>query len=485
VSSRSSAWRLWPAALVALLPVALPALLAAPGGPVILYPRPVLCQPFPPPPPPLVILAPAFRPIRFEVWLPADAQLWISGTRMSVAGEVRAFQTAPVAVGCDYGYTLTATCGDQTVTWNVLLRHSDPAQVFDMRSAFAKSGACQRIPVGVDTPSATYRLSEWKFLLGTEPLTWLNTHEAYRQDFECHRENVSGGKQEEPEAIALRGGDRLYYARGVQTYLPLNRVAGVEYPDGKKTVKVYWLPAGRPASIDKTALASGTTAYREINKVKLEGRVEKDTPALTFLGGYPEAGAALAIRGIRFPIPREAAVLPEGARGTVRYAAGPAHATAEVTDLLPIYRRGSRGKELRTALFFDERLELEVSRVRSMHRPDRKVGAGVAAVGVGGQPPPGLGVGSLALALTLGALNADTAGEDRWYVRTWKGDLDGPRRLLLSAGHKGEHVTLEGFVGRARLLGQKGDRLQGGYWFFPTDIVTEVRFHLTEPVAAP
>jgi arylsulfatase len=78
--------------------------------------------------------------IVFTVRLPADAILVIEESNTDATGEVRTFQTPPLAKGKQYSYTLKATSRGKEVTRAVQLAHG-AANSFDLQPDFQAAGA--------------------------------------------------------------------------------------------------------------------------------------------------------------------------------------------------------------------------------------------------------------------------------------------------------------------------------------------------------
>jgi uncharacterized protein (TIGR03000 family) len=87
-------------------------------------------------------------PLSLQVRLPADAALEIDGYRTRSTGEVRLYQSPPVAKGWVYRYTLRATRGGKVVERVITVRPEEPLRL-DLRPDFrAQAPDSQQKPSG-------------------------------------------------------------------------------------------------------------------------------------------------------------------------------------------------------------------------------------------------------------------------------------------------------------------------------------------------
>jgi uncharacterized protein (TIGR03000 family) len=79
------------------------------------------------------------KPISFEVRLPSGATLYIDDYKTTSTGEVRRFETPPLATGKTYSYTLKCIHEGKEVVKKIQVSHEGPAS-FDLREVVAKAG---------------------------------------------------------------------------------------------------------------------------------------------------------------------------------------------------------------------------------------------------------------------------------------------------------------------------------------------------------
>src|SRR5262249_12615681 len=93
------------------------------------------------------------RPLKFQVLLPADADLTVDEFTTHSTGETRSFESPDVPVGKTYRYTLIARWRGQTLKREVHIMH-DAANVFDWRTEL-QSLVAARTPTTPKDPDPT------------------------------------------------------------------------------------------------------------------------------------------------------------------------------------------------------------------------------------------------------------------------------------------------------------------------------------------
>src|SRR5262249_19479028 len=133
--------------------------------------------------------------IVFQVMLPADASLEFDGTKTTETGELRTFQTPPLAVGERYNYTLKATSGGKTVTRQVHLR-SGADNSIDLRPDFLAAGAAQPKATPLAQKPATSAKPNILFIMGDD-IGWMQPS--------CYHRGLMVGETPNIDRIANEG----------------------------------------------------------------------------------------------------------------------------------------------------------------------------------------------------------------------------------------------------------------------------------------
>lgn len=96
--------------------------------------------------------APKKGSAEFEVLLPPDAELEVDGFRTKSQGDIRRFQSAPVAIGGTYAYTLQATWHGKKVTQEIRIQPGKTS-TFDLRKALEAATMPAPAPsIALETP---------------------------------------------------------------------------------------------------------------------------------------------------------------------------------------------------------------------------------------------------------------------------------------------------------------------------------------------
>src|SRR5262249_4888469 len=137
----------------------------------------------------------------------------------------------------------------------------------------------------------------------------------------------------------------------------------------KETVSVHVAVGDKP---DADEVLTGTTKYKNINKLAIEAEVDKGdlgVAELKFLGGVPRG-----IRGVRFPPPKAPAA-PTGRAASVTTSDGRTKTTRKVHDLQPLYATAG-GERLSPLLFFKKTLKIDVAKLQKLQAVEGGEGEG-------------------------------------------------------------------------------------------------------------
>ncbi len=272
--------------------------------------------------------------------------------------------------------------------------------------------------VVVDAAGKEQKVTGWKFVVGTRPLTWLAP--------------AAGGEKPSkpaapagPEALEFRDDDSTLYENGILTLIPLDRLRSLDWDNDKEEVTAH-VAVG--AKADDDATLTGPTGYKGINKVVLTAEVDKGDMGVAefkYLGGVPKG-----IRGLRFPSAKAPPTTPAGRPATVTTEYKEKKTTHKVADLQPLYRTAG-GEQLSPVLWFRKTLKVDVSKIRKI------------------------------------TANA-SEDEPAWTVT----DKDGEQTLtpLLKTTIDGKPAELEGLLGRT----------PAGYKLFPAHTIGEVQFEAAD-----
>jgi hypothetical protein len=287
----------------------------------------------------------------------------------------------------------------------------------------------------VDGAGKEVRLSTWKFLNGTRRLTWLAP--APKGKTKEGKGAAEGGEDEAPagpEALELREENSTTFQNGILTLVPVTGLKKITYDAESKTVQVTCLVAG--AKGPEEATLTGSTKYRGVNKLTIEGEAdlgELGKAALKFQGG-----SAKGVRSVQF-LGAKPAPAPAG-RPAVITAQDKEKTRHKVTDLQALYQAGGGREQLSGTLLFKTTVKLPLAKVEKLRyvEPEEKKAEGYD------------------------------------FEVTLKGGKQHTLTLLTRANlEAGKPVMLEGLLGR----------VPGGYKLFPAHTIVEVQFDPAE--AAP
>jgi hypothetical protein len=211
----------------------------------------------------------------------------------------------------------------------------------------------------IDNAGKEHKLKTWKFLDGTERLSWLA----------AKAPAAKAGKKEEPaktaagpEALKIREENSTTFRNGIVTFVPLDRISKIDYDAENKTVTIAVAKPG-----DKTEeVIMGSTRFVGVNKLTIEAEVdlgELGTAAVKFYGGTRNG-----IRGVRFPAPKPGAAL--NGRAAEVTAADQDKTVHKVVDPQPLYRLTGVEYRLIPTLRFQKTVKLDLAKIQGLRRPE-------------------------------------------------------------------------------------------------------------------
>jgi hypothetical protein len=277
----------------------------------------------------------------------------------------------------------------------------------------------------IDNAGKEQKLKSWKFAAGVRTLAWL-APAAVDKDAKDDAKN-KGEKAKPsagPEALVFREENSTDFQEGVLTLIPVDRLRVIDYDNEKRTISVRVAAGEKPGD---DALLTGTTKYKEVNRLKIEADVDKGDmmiATIPFFGG----GTDKPIRAIRFPAPKPPAAAEAGRPAFVVVEGK--NNVQKVADLQPLYQFADGGERLLPQLMFKKTLKIDVAKIQKL-------------TAVEGRVPEGK-----EMDVTLKDGNSDTL------------------TLLKTITLDGKQATLAGLVGR----------VPAGYKLFPLHTFTEIQF---------
>jgi hypothetical protein len=281
--------------------------------------------------------------------------------------------------------------------------------------------------VVIDAAGKEQKLKTWKFITGTRHLGWLAPQppEDKTAPRKPPRKDDEDGPPAKPaavgpEALEVRPQTELKFAEGVLIFVPLDRLAAVDFDNEAGTMTAKVAVAGGEEML------TGTTKYKRINQVGLEAEVDKGDLGIAEVR---YASGSKGIRGLRFPSPKAPAAAPTGRPASVTSIDGDQKTTHKVFDLMPLYRFADGSEKLLPTLAFRKTLKIDVVKITK---------------------------------ITIGEADKD---EPSWQVQM-KDGTDEMLTLLSELEVAGRKGKLEGLVGT----------VPAGYAFFPTGALSEIAF---------
>lgn len=195
----------------------------------------------------------------------------------------------------------------------------------------------------VDGAGKEISLARWKIVLGTESLPW-------KED--------AKGKSGGDEYLAFRDDGSTSFVHGIVSYIPVSALAKINYDEAKKSVAV----AVRTS--DKEVVLSGTTKFKGINKLTVEG--ETDLAGLGKAIVKHHGGQPKGIAGLRFPAGKPVDAVPP-ARAAVIAAEEKDHPKHAVVGLEALYKVGTATRAA-DALWFKETVKIDLDKIVRLKR---------------------------------------------------------------------------------------------------------------------
>jgi hypothetical protein len=282
--------------------------------------------------------------------------------------------------------------------------------------------------VVIDAAGKEQKLKTWKFTTGIRRLSWLApappappSDEDSAASKTPPRTVLAG-----PEALEYREEESTSFVEGVLTFVPLDRLRGLDYDVEQKTVTARVAIGPKP---DDSVILTGTTRFERVNKLSIEAEVDKGelgVAEIRYLGG-----TIRGIHGLRFPSPQ--AATPPAGRPALVTTAGKMPATHKVTELQGLYRFANGYERVSPLLMFKKTLKLDIAKIQKI--------------------------------VTAGA--EDDSGA--WQIQLKNGG-DETLTLLRIITLEGKDAQLEGLLGR----------VPAGYKLFPVLTIGEIQFDVTE-----
>lgn len=218
----------------------------------------------------------------------------------------------------------------------------------------------------IDGNGKEQKLKTWKIVVGTRRLSWLSDAPAKEEkekgkEKEQEKEKKVEVKEETgPEALEFREENSTNFAKGVLTYIPLDRIRAIDYDNDKMTAAVRLAVTDKPEADE---VLTGPTKFQGENKLTIEAEVDKGdlgVAEVKFLAGIPKG-----IKGIRFPAPKIATALPAGRQATI-IAADKEKSTFKASDLQPLYKLPEGGFKTMPTLMFKKTLKLDLAKIQKL-----------------------------------------------------------------------------------------------------------------------
>jgi hypothetical protein len=282
--------------------------------------------------------------------------------------------------------------------------------------------------VVTDSAGKEHKLKTWKFVTGTQRLSWLAAGAGNKAEKDPQK---AAGKAAGPEALVFRGEKSTDLLEGIVTFILLDRIRAIEYDAEKKTVTVRVAKPGDKG--DAEEVLTGSTRFKGENKLTIEAESdlgELGLAAVKFQGGVPKG-----VKTIRFPTPRAPAAAAASRTARVTDVDKKVH---PVADLQPLYRLAGDSQRLLPTLLFKKTVKIDLGKIKKLAFVD----------------------------------SGDKQGGGLDYEVTLHDDKSHTLTLLNRVSPlDGKAALLEGFVGR----------VDAGYQFFPlraspNQVFSEIQF---------
>jgi hypothetical protein len=210
--------------------------------------------------------------------------------------------------------------------------------------------------VVVDNAGKEHKFKKWKFLSGTERLSWLAPARKTGGE-KTGKKGAPPRGLSGPEALVFREEASTDLRVGVLTYVLLDRIRAIDYHKKKQTVTVKVAKPGEDA--DAEEVLTGSTGFQGVNKLTIE--VDTDLGELGVATEKYQGGTAKGVRSIRFPAPKPPAA-NKGRAAKVTLADKDKTVLA-VTDLQPLYLLGRREMRRVPTLLFKRTVKIDLAKI--------------------------------------------------------------------------------------------------------------------------
>ncbi len=213
-----------------------------------------------------------------------------------------------------------------------------------------------------DNNKKEYKLKEWKFTRGMRHLAWLAPAPAKEPEPKEKDKKPAPKPPAGPEAFEMREEKSTGFQKGILTLVPIERIKSIEFDAEKQTISVK-VATGDKDDVELT----GTTKYQGINKLTIDGDVDKGDLGVAeqkFLGGVPKA----TLRSVRFPAPKAPPALA-GRAATITDTDKPEKTAHKVADLMVLYRFADGSERLLPTLMFKKTLKLDLAKIKKIVVP--------------------------------------------------------------------------------------------------------------------
>ena len=212
----------------------------------------------------------------------------------------------------------------------------------------AKSGL-----IVVNTDGQEHTLKNWHIVLGTGSVL--------RNDPIKPPAKGEPAKQADgPEYLEFREDNSTSFEEGILTLVPITSIRQIDYDDAKKTVALTMVQAD-----GKEVVLTGTTKYRSINKLTIEGDIDaKDLEGATVRvqGGMPNAKPA--VKSFRFPSAAQPPPKVAGP-GVIITAVAKEKLELKANDLKALYRAAGQDR-VSANLLFKKQARIDLAKIVKM-----------------------------------------------------------------------------------------------------------------------
>jgi hypothetical protein len=231
--------------------------------------------------------------------------------------------------------------------------------------------------VVIDGNGKEHTLKSWKFVKGTERLSWLGMPKKEKVE-DAKEEKTKDGKEDKddskreakkaaekgptrPESLVFRDDNSTDLQDGILTYIPMDRIRSIDFDNDNRTVTVHVLKFGKKG--ENVEILTGSTKFTD-NKIAIEA--ESDLGDLGVASVKFQGGTAKnSIKGIRFPEPKVKLAEPKGRPAEVT-AADKDKSVHKAMNLQPLYLLADRSQRVITTLLFKKTVKIDLSKVQKL-----------------------------------------------------------------------------------------------------------------------